>query len=216
MLLKENTASDRRVVDENTALRAILEGTARATGERFFDELVISLSKALNTHGAWVTEYLAERHQLRALAFWMGGRMVRDHIMEIAGTPCEAVIRTTTMVHCPEKVIDQFPAASALEGFGAVSYLGAPLLDQSGRIIGNLAVLDTRPMPDDSRVKAIFRIFAARASAELQRLKTEQELRRFDRLANLTPRTSLPLYQFPPLKVLKNRPKTRPRGARPQ
>lgn len=120
------------------------------------------------------------------------------------------------MVHCPEKVIDQFPAASSLKGFGAVSYLGAPLLDQSGRIIGNLAVLDTRPMPDDPRTKAIFRIFAARASAELQRMKTEQEPRRFDRLANLTRRRALPLNQLPPLKVLKNRPKTKSRGARPQ
>jgi PAS domain S-box-containing protein len=176
--MEENTPAGRRSVDENTALHVILEGTATATGERFFEELVASLSKALGTHGAWVTEYMAERHQLRALAFWAGGRMIRDLLMEIKGTPCEAVIRSTAMVHCPEGVIDRFPEASSLLESRAVSYLGAPLTDPSGTIIGNLAVLDTKPLPDDSRTKAIFQIFAARASAELQRLKAEQELRR--------------------------------------
>jgi sigma-B regulation protein RsbU (phosphoserine phosphatase) len=104
--------------------------------------------------------------------------MHRDHLMDIQGTPCEAVIRTTAMVHYPDNLIRLFPQDPALIDLGAVSYLGTPLLDQSGAIIGNLAILDTRPMPDDPRAKAIFQIFAGRASAELQRLKAEQALRR--------------------------------------
>ncbi len=104
--------------------------------------------------------------------------MVRDHLMDIQGTPCEAVIQSTAMVHYPDNLIRLFPQDPGLIDLEAVSYLGAPLLDPSGAIIGNLAVLDTRPMPDDPRAKAIFQIFAGRASAELQRLKTEQALRR--------------------------------------
>ena len=57
----------------DAALRTILEGTATETGERFFAALVKNLSDALNTHGAWVTEYIEEYRRLRALAFWMGG-----------------------------------------------------------------------------------------------------------------------------------------------
>ena len=63
-----------RVEDENAALRAILEGTATVTGERFFDALVANLAKSLNTHSAWATEYLETSQQLRALAFWADGR----------------------------------------------------------------------------------------------------------------------------------------------
>ncbi len=176
--MKGDDPTTSRIGDENAALRIILEGTATATGERFFEELVVSLSRALNTHGAWVTEYLPASRQLRALAFWIGGRMHRDHLMDIQGTPCEAVIQTTAMVHYPDNLIRLFPEDPGLIDLGAISYLGTPLLDQSGAIIGNLAVLDTRPMPDDPRAKAIFQIFAGRASAELQRLKAEQALRR--------------------------------------
>ncbi|MGA9236662.1 MAG: hypothetical protein WBV91_17695 [Desulfobacterales bacterium] len=45
----------------------ILEGTATETGERFFEALVVNLAKALNTHSAWVTEFIEETRRLRAL-----------------------------------------------------------------------------------------------------------------------------------------------------
>ncbi len=50
--MKGDDPTTSRIGDENAALRIILEGTATATGERFFEELVVSLSRALNTHGA--------------------------------------------------------------------------------------------------------------------------------------------------------------------
>src|SRR5262245_33710150 len=65
-------------LDEDAALRTILEGTATATGERFFYALVENLAKALKTHGAMVTRYRPEKQQLQAYAFWMDGKWVRD------------------------------------------------------------------------------------------------------------------------------------------
>src|SRR5262249_9876554 len=60
---------------------------------------------------------------------------------------------------------------------GLVSYLGMPLEDVDGEILGHVAVVDRRPMPEVPRVLAIFRIFATRAAAELQRLQREVEIR---------------------------------------
>jgi hypothetical protein len=54
---------------EDDAISMILEGTAKVTGEAFFAALVENLSKAMYTHSAWVTEYIEETRQLRALAF---------------------------------------------------------------------------------------------------------------------------------------------------
>lgn len=55
--------------------------------------------------------------------------------------------------------------------------MGAPLLDVDGKILGHLAVIDRRPIPEEPRVHTLFRIFAARAAAELQRLRAETEVR---------------------------------------
>jgi len=167
-----------RITDENTALRIILEGTATVTGEGFFDALVVNLAKVLNTHSAWVTEYLADTHQLRALAYWADGKLTKGFLIDITGTPCEAVVSQSGMVHYPDHVIQLYPENSSLRGINASSYLGAPLLDGDGRVIGNLAVLDQLPMPDEPHVRTVFQIFAARASAELQRIRADAERRR--------------------------------------
>jgi PAS domain S-box-containing protein len=172
-------------LNEEAALRTILEGTATVTGERFFEALVENLSKALHTHAAWVTEYLPETRRLKALAFYLDGTFLKDWEMEIAGTPCEQVIDQAQLIHFPDNLLNLFPLDPDVTAIKAASYMGIPLTDSTGRILGHLAVIDTRPMPKEPRIQAIFRIFASRASAELQRLhaesatyEREQKLRR--------------------------------------
>jgi PAS domain S-box-containing protein len=162
--------------DERAVLREILEGTAKETGERFFTALVENLAKALDTYGAWVTIWHGEK-RLRAIAFWLGGRFVDDYEYDLSGTPCEPVFNDCRLVHVSDRLVDLYPQDPDLRPMGAVSYMGVPLLDIDGQILGHLAVLDTRPMPEEPRLLALFRIFAARAAAELQRLRAEQRLR---------------------------------------
>jgi PAS domain S-box-containing protein len=52
-----------------------------------------------------------------------------------------------------------------------------PFKDADGRIIGHLAVLDSKPVPGEARYMALFRIFGDRAAAEMSRLRAEAELR---------------------------------------
>ncbi len=163
-------------VDEGTALRTILQGTAQATGEQFFRALVRNLARAMGTHGAWVTEYLPEGRRLRALAYWHGDQFVPWE-SAIDGTPCEAVVTGRQLVHIPDNIIRLFPHASGLREAGGVSYMGVPLLHVDGRVLGHLAVLHTAPLPPEPRLTAVLQIFAARAAAELQRLHTEAEVR---------------------------------------
>lgn len=164
-------------LETDTALRAILEGTARETGHGFFAALVQNLAKALGTHGAWVTEYFPAKRRLRALAFWMDGQWVKDYEVDISGSPCEKVIDTRQLVHFPDRLLDLYPNEPDVLAIGAVSYMGVPLFSEEGDILGHMAVIDRRPIPEEPRVHAIFRIFAARAAAELRRLRAEDEVR---------------------------------------
>ncbi len=163
--------------DEEAALRIIMEGTATETGEGFFEALVENLAKALKTHGAFVTEYNRECRRMRALAFWMDGGWIKDWEMDINGTPCEAVYESANLVHFPDNLLDLYPNDPDVKAVQAVSYLGMPLIDLDGTILGHLAVMDTQPMPEEPRVHAIFRIFAGRAAAELRRLRAESGIR---------------------------------------
>jgi len=89
-------------------------------------------------------------------------------------------------VHIPDSVLALYPDDGPGREAGAVSYMGVPLLDVDGSVLGHLAVLDRRPMPAEPRAEALFRIFAARATAELQRLRAETEVReREEKLSRL-------------------------------
>jgi len=69
-----------------------------------------------------------------------------------------------------------FPLDKGLADWGAESYLGVPMLDREGRVIGHIAILDDKPMDRDSRAIDLIKIFAARAAAELKRQRAETEL----------------------------------------
>jgi transcriptional regulator with GAF, ATPase, and Fis domain len=158
------------------ALRTILKGTASETGERFFFALVENLAKALGTHGAWVTEYLPDTRRLRALAFWLGdGWMTEAYEHPLDGTPCQVVVDGKKLVHFPDRILELFPDDADFRRVGAVSYMGVPLTDLDGSVLGHLAVLDKQPMEMREENVLIFEIFAGRAAAELRRLRAERK-----------------------------------------
>jgi PAS domain S-box-containing protein len=156
--------------------RALVEGTAATTGHEFFRNLTEGLSAAIGTHGAWVAVFRRETRELQAIAMKMGDEWWDGMIYPVDGTACETAIDSGKLVHIPERIIEFYPHSAILKQVHAVSYLGAPLFDVDGTTIGHFAVLHDEPLRDPRSV-SIFRIFAARASAEMRRMKAEEALR---------------------------------------
>jgi PAS domain S-box-containing protein len=164
------------VPDDMHALRAVVEGTAAGTGQEFFHSLVRHLAEAIDVHYAVVAEFPKAPPHVRTVAFWERDRPADNFEYDFTGTPCAQIVRGD-LVHYPTGVSRLFPKATPLVQRGIDSYLAVPFLGGAGNILGHLAVFDERPMPAEPRRLFIFRIFAARASAELQRLQAEQQLR---------------------------------------
>jgi PAS domain S-box-containing protein len=166
-----------REIDKDSVLRNLMECTASATGERFFNCIVEGLSKALGTEGAWCTVLNKEKKTLRALAFLMQGEWLEDYEYDFTGSVCESVILADKLVHHPDNVMDIYPDSDTLRSYKAVSFMGAPLKDKDGVTLGYLSVLDTRPIPVDDNLIGIFNIFANKAAAELSRIRAEATIR---------------------------------------
>lgn len=159
-------------IEEYDALKSILAGTASETGAQFFTALVQGLASALHTRIAWVTEYLPDQSALRVLSYWSATNAKLPEQYPLAGTPCEPVVLGSKLVHVPDNFASAYPQDLGLIRMGVCSYLGVPLLDLDGTVLGHLAVMDSRAMPEEPRFLAIFQIFAARAAAELQRIRS--------------------------------------------
>jgi PAS domain S-box-containing protein len=114
---------------------------------------------------------------LRSYAFWHNGSYVENYEYRIVGTACASVVESKRLVHIPERLHELYPQDPDVVPFKVVSYLGAPLLGTDGSVMGHLSVFDVKPLPAAPRLFSLFEIFAARAAAELRRIRIEQEVR---------------------------------------
>ncbi len=159
-------------------LRSITEGTAAVTGNDFFASLVRHLAATLNVSYAFLTQCRGDQKtHARTLAFWMKDKMSDNVEYDISQTPCKRVLEGE-ICHYPMGLQQHFPNDRDLVDLQAESYLGVPLRNFYGAVIGHLAVLDEKPLPEVKQYESLLRIFAARAGAELERQFAEDELRR--------------------------------------
>ena len=153
-------------------LRHVAEGTAGDTGEEFFRSLVRHFAEVLGVRVAFVTECVNfPTTRVRALAFWDRGSFVDGVEYDLAGTPCDKVISEGVSCFYPKDLVSLFPKEA---GLGLSSYFGIPIFDTHGKVIGHLAFLDEREMDEGMLLTSIYRIFAARAAAELERTRLQK------------------------------------------
>jgi len=166
--------TDRKRVEET--LRHITEGTAGSTGDEFFRSLVKHLARALQVRYSFVAECTDEtKKNVRMLAFWQGEDFGNNIEFPLAGTPCESVIQGNVCSY-PERLQVLFPEDEGLVALGAQSYAGVPLVNRVGSILGHLVVIDDKPRVFSEQAFSFLRIFATRASAELERKRADDAL----------------------------------------
>lgn len=158
-----------------------LEAVEAASGDEFFLALVQHLTRSLDVDYAFVSELTRNGTHFRTRAVWGKGARRDDFEVPLDGTPCEAVLGGT-ITHHADRLQETFPADKGLADWGVRSYCGVPLVDAGGAVIGHLAILDGRPMPDAALAIPVLRIFSARARAEIERLKAEASLRESESL----------------------------------
>ncbi|GJM43636.1 MAG: hypothetical protein DHS20C21_04780 [Gemmatimonadota bacterium] len=130
---------------------------------------------------AFVSEFSAGSPTFRTLAVWGGEDFAPAFEAPVAGTPCGAVLAGTA-AHHPTDVRALFPDNDVLANWNAQGYCAVPVFDSSGGVTGHVAIVDDKPMQDPSHALTIMRIFAARAGAEMERLRAEERAERVERI----------------------------------
>jgi len=160
--------------DAAECLRKVLQGTSATTGSDFFSALAEHLSRELNVHGSLICRVVgSDRSELAPLAVWLGGALLDKPATEsVAQSPCEEVVKSGPL-HVAEGVQARFPETKWLAEAGIESYLGVPVVDGAGQVIGSLSVLDNKPLTDRNAVEPVLHLFAARAAAEIDRQRLD-------------------------------------------
>ena len=167
-------------------LRLIMEGTATATGNEFFQSLVTSLATVLGVRYAWVCEFAEAKTRVRTLAFCANNACIDNFEYDLDVAPCKNVYDSGSLCHYRKGLQELFPRDKDLVTINGESYLGVPLVDDAGQILGHMAIIDVKEFPAATHEVWLFKIFAGRARAELERLRAEKEVQESkDRLAEI-------------------------------
>ncbi|HLP89851.1 MAG TPA: ATP-binding protein [Nostocaceae cyanobacterium] len=173
----EQQIAERKKTEET--LRAIILGTSSFIGEDFFPALVQNLAMSLDVPYVMVTEKVGgSPATMRSLAFWSVNQLAENIEYNIDRTPCQQVQESRKLHYYSGNLQQSFPDNLWLKSINANSYMGIPLLDANGEVIGNICILDVKPLLAIDHSIALMSVFAGRATAELQRKWAEEEKRR--------------------------------------
>ena len=159
----------------SNVLRALAEGTSAATGDEFFRSLAKHAALALGARYAFAAETLSELES-RSLAYWEGTGFGEGFSYRFPGTPCQRVA-AGHVCWTPTNIQRLYPEDLWLQQIAADSYIGVPMRNAAGRVLGHIAVLHSEPLEPTPEQLAVLQIFAARGCAELERLQTDRALR---------------------------------------
>ena len=172
MVVMDNDIHERKTIEE--ALIQAAEGLSSVTGQDFYQALMRSLSSILGTRDNLVCYCVGDPPtRAHTLAYYSNGKFFDEFEYDLAGTSCGAVIDRGEIVYAPTGVCDVWPLEKQ---FDRDSYIGVPMFDSAGRIIGHFACMDGKPMRQDLPHLALFKIFSVRAAAEVERMLLKQKL----------------------------------------
>jgi signal transduction histidine kinase len=153
------------------ALRAMTVGTAAVTGDEFFRSLAQHLAAIFRVRQVFVAECTdSSKTRVHTLAYVKDDVIGANFAYDLEGTPCAQVIDGQTVFY-PERLSEHFAYAAGFE-----SYLGVPIYNSSGQILGHFSVMDDKAMSRSETEISFMQIFAARAGAELERMQAETAL----------------------------------------
>ena len=171
----EQTMQDLRA--QSDLLKAILEGTASDTGDEFFASLAIHLTASLHMQYAVIGEIVdGTPVTIRTVAVASRGTLLDNFEYDLTQAPCGTGL--TKSFWCYEQDVQTlFPNFPRLATLGVDSHSGVSIRNKQGDAVGLIVVMDTKPITNQERLQALLHGFAPRVAAELQRKRTETELK---------------------------------------
>src|SRR5262245_49337508 len=145
------------------------------TGVAFFRSLTTHLNSIVHADYVSVGELSDCGKRCRTVAVSAEGKNLENLEYELEHTPCKVVLelgrffdRHDLQAHFP---LDQF-----LVDMGFHSYLGIALMDSAANRLGVMSVMVRQALKEGEIVEVVLQLFAARASAEMERRRAERAL----------------------------------------
>jgi PAS domain S-box-containing protein len=181
-----------------SAMLSIADFVAQDHGKRIFDAMAEFAARLFDVDYVHIAMLEPSQTEVRIVAAQLDGkRLDPGNVYALSGTPCENVLQRSHRCYA-DHVQQLFPADHDLVELNAEGYIGEPIIDNSGQVLGLIVLVSRRPLTDSEDIVSGLRILAARAAADRALLLNEHALRTSERLLRMV------IDEIPDVLVLKD------------
>lgn len=156
-------------------LPQIITSLKASYGNDFFNTLSLELSKHIGADYTFIARLNKEKHTSRTISLVSKGVLVDNFEYSLHDTPC-ADISDESLCMYPQGICTLYPKDQLLKDMNIEGYIGTPLHDSQGQVMGIVVALHEKKIENSDFVVTLFELFSGRISAEIERTEREQEL----------------------------------------
>ena len=169
--IQEYQSVGRDITDrKNTeaAFQTMLRSMVGTTGIDSLRKITENISSWIGADCVMIGEIQPGMENVRVLSMYLDGRYIPDYSYSLKGTPCENVAEKQFCIYT-DNVVQLFPDSRDLVELHIRGYMGTPLRNSAGQVIGVLCTLFRNPIQPLPIMQEIISIIAVKAAAEIER-----------------------------------------------
>jgi two-component system CheB/CheR fusion protein len=156
-------------------IKSIVKSLANRDSSNFFEDICLSLSKAINADFVFIASLNDSNTQATTIALASQGEVVDNISYSLAKSPCDQVATTNICTHsCGIQKL--YPADELLAKMSIEGYVGVPLINVEGKTIAILVALFQEPIPNTNEIETLFLLFSGLIEKELHKKAYSEQL----------------------------------------
>lgn len=159
---------------EDRAMKALVETLVETTGCDLYRKVVSQLCDYLGCDLAFIGEVVGD--EVHLMAGQLDGASMKSMSYRLKGTPCMETISTSVCFY-QHGVRNHFPESAILEDMKAEGYMGLPIRNADGKVIGLICTISRSNYMVPARAGELVALFAKGVASELERMRIDRERR---------------------------------------
>lgn len=166
--------TDKKLKDE--AIKLINQRLVMGDFQEHMNNLVLALSEAFSLSHVFIGKPDAKMEKITTFAFSAHQEIQENVTYDLKKSPCYEIYDSQQKVIYTNHIDKIYPNNNAIKTWGGKSYMGYPLLDKEGNIMGHFSFLNNKSLGNIDALQDVMELYASWASTELEQLSNKKAL----------------------------------------
>lgn len=153
----------------------IIKSLKATYGEEFFNTISLQLNEIIGADFTFIAKLNKQQHTAKTISLVSNNAIIDNFEYALQDTPCADVSDDNICMY-PKDICRLYPNDQLLIDMDIDGYIGVPLHDSQGQVMGIVVALYKNEIKNSLLVSTLFDFFSGRISAEIERAEREKEL----------------------------------------